>query len=83
MEYPEEANQLLIPENEVTENISEGDIVKISKIDSGYEINVLKGDTENIKDKVSILLEKLKKIATSPIYSKWRMWKLILAVYKF
>ena len=33
LEYPEEINQLLIPEGEITRKLSEGDIVEISKKD--------------------------------------------------
>ncbi|WP_438310749.1 DUF3006 family protein [Sporosarcina sp. FA9] len=60
LEYPEETNQLIIPENEITEKLSEGDIVNIDKVDSGYEIIVLKEETEDMKDKITNLLEKLK-----------------------
>lgn len=60
LEHPEEVNQLLIPEKEVTEKLSEGDIVNIKKVDAGYKIEALKEETENMHDKVSSLLEKLK-----------------------
>lgn len=60
LEYPEEVNQLIIPEGEITKKLSEGDIVNIAKSDSRYEINVLKEETKITKEKVSSLLEKLK-----------------------
>lgn len=60
LERPEEINQLLIPEGEITEKLSEGDIVEIKKNGSVYEINTLKEETEDMHDKVSALLEKLK-----------------------
>lgn len=60
LEYPDEINQLLIPENEISEKVSEGDIVNIKKVDSEYVIEVLKEETKITLDKVNTLLEKLK-----------------------
>ena len=60
LEYPDEENQLLIPKNEVPTEVTEGDIVLISKVDSVYEFEVLDEETEDMRDKVSNLLEKLK-----------------------
>jgi hypothetical protein len=41
-EHPDEENQLLIPANEITGGVVEGDIVVISRLESGYEIERLK-----------------------------------------
>ena len=60
LEYPDEERQLLIPSNEVTGEISEGDIVLISRLESIYEIEALMEETEDMKEKVSNLLKKLK-----------------------
>ena len=60
LEYPNEENQLIIPKNEVPAEVTEGDIVLISKEDSVYKIVVLDEETEDMHDKVSRLLEKLK-----------------------
>ena len=60
LEYPDEVNQLVIPEVEITVKVSEGDIVNITKVDSRYEINVLKNEIEDMHEKVSSLLERLK-----------------------
>ena len=60
LEHPNEENQLIIPTNEVTGEISEGDIVLISRLESGFEIEALIEETEDMKGKVSNLLEKLK-----------------------
>ena len=59
LKHPDEENQLLIPANEVTGEISEGDIVLISQLESGYEIEALIEETEDMKEKVSSLLEKV------------------------
>lgn len=55
-----EENQLIIPENKVTVEISEGSIVLISSAGLGYEIEPLIEETEDMKEKVTSLLEKLK-----------------------
>ena len=60
LKHPDEENQLLIPANEVTGEIFEGDIVLISRLENGYEIEALIEETEDMKEKVSNLLEKLK-----------------------
>ena len=60
LEHPNEENQLIIPTNEVTGEISEGNIVLISRLESGFEIEVLIEETEDMKEKVSNLLKKLK-----------------------
>lgn len=60
LEHPEEVNQLLIPGNEIAGGIVEGDIVLISRSESGYEIERLIEETEITRDKVNSLLEKLK-----------------------
>lgn len=60
LEHQNEENQLLIPAAEINVEISEGSIVLISKTDSVYEFEVLIVETEDMRDKVSNLLEKLK-----------------------
>ena len=60
LEYQNEENQLLIPATEINAEIVEGNIVLISKTDSNYEFEVLIEETEDMRDKVSNLLEKLK-----------------------
>ncbi len=60
LKHPDEENQLLVPSYEVTGEISEGDIVLISRLESGYEIEALIEESEDMKEKVSNLLEKLK-----------------------
>ncbi|BAQ11277.1 hypothetical protein OXB_2806 [Bacillus sp. OxB-1] len=60
LEHPDEENQLIIPFNEINAEISEGDIVLISQLDAGYEIELIIGETEITRDKVNSLLEKLK-----------------------
>ncbi len=60
LEHPEEINQLLIPASEINVEITEGNIVLISQVDSGYEIEPLIEETEDMKEKVTSLLEKLK-----------------------
>jgi hypothetical protein len=60
LKHSNEESQLLISENEVTTEISEGNIVLISELDSVYEFEVLIEETEDMRDKVSNLLEKLK-----------------------
>lgn len=60
LEYPDEENQLIIPASEINVEITEGNIVLISQADSGYEIEHLIEETEDMKEKVTSLLEKLK-----------------------
>lgn len=55
-----ESERLLIPKSMIKIPLQEGDIVEIQKLDYGYEINVLKEETKDMKDKVNTLLEKLK-----------------------
>lgn len=55
-----ESEQLLIPKTIIKVPLQEGDIVEIEKLESGYEIDVLKEETKDMKEKVSSLLEKLK-----------------------
>jgi hypothetical protein len=51
--------QLLIPVTEINVEIAEGGIVLISEVNSVYEFEILVEETENMRDKVSSLLEKL------------------------
>ena len=60
LEHPTEENQFLIPANEITGKISEGDIVLISRSECGYEIETIIEETEITREKVKNLLEKLK-----------------------
>lgn len=60
LEHHQEENQLLIPAKEINVEIAEGSIVLISEVDSVYEFEVLIEETQDMKEKVSSLLEKLK-----------------------
>ena len=60
LEHPNEENQLLISAAEINIEIAEGSIVLISQVDSKYEIEALIEETEDMKEKVTNLLEKLK-----------------------
>jgi len=60
LEHPNEENQLLIPTTEINVKIAEGSIVLISSSESGYEFEVLIEETQDMKEKVSSLLQKLK-----------------------
>lgn len=60
LEHPNEENQLLIPASEINVEVAEGSIVLISQVDSVYEIEPLIEETEDMKEKVADLLEKLK-----------------------
>lgn len=59
-EYLNEENQLMVPVNKYSGELSEGDVVKMRKIDSEYMIGRLEEDTEVMRDKDSDLLEKLR-----------------------
>ncbi|WP_338653509.1 DUF3006 family protein [Sporosarcina psychrophila] len=59
LEHKNEENQLLIPATKINVEIAEGSIVLISEVDSIYEFGVLIEETEDMKEKVSSLLEKL------------------------
>lgn len=56
----DEKKQLLVSKNMIKVLLQEGDIVEIEKTETGYEINVLKEETEITRNKVNTLLEKLK-----------------------
>ncbi len=60
LEHPDELNQLIIPAEKIAVEISEGDIVLIEESESGYTIEVEKKETEDMKEKVTSLLDKLK-----------------------
>ena len=51
---------IIIPAIQITGETSGGDIVLISQSVSGYEIEPLIEETEDMKEKVTSLLEKLK-----------------------
>ncbi|MCG7344779.1 DUF3006 domain-containing protein [Sporosarcina sp. ACRSL] len=57
LEYPTEERQLLIPVNKYTGKLAEGDIVLI---EGEMIVEVLKQETNDMKEKVSSLLERLK-----------------------
>lgn len=59
LERPEEEIQLLIPKEDISTELKEGDIVTISAIGDGYEIEVLQKVTEDTLKKVNDLLQKL------------------------
>lgn len=59
LEHPNEGNQLHIPITEVSIRLVEGDIVTIDTKSTGYTIELLKGETESMRNKVESLLEKL------------------------
>ena len=60
LERQNEEKTLLIPATEINIEISEGNIVLISEVDSVYEFEVLIEETQDMRNKVSNLLEKLK-----------------------
>ncbi len=60
LERPDETNQLLIPVEKVSADLNEGDIVTLTESNGTYQIEFLKEETEDMKSKVSDLLEKLK-----------------------
>lgn len=60
LEQPEEINELVIPKELVRVEVSEGDIVNIEKRKSEYLIEILKEETEDMREKVIDLIEKLK-----------------------
>lgn len=60
LEFQNEESQLLIPAAEINAEIVEGSIVLISELDAVYEFEVLIEETEDMRDKVSNLLGKLK-----------------------
>lgn len=59
LEHPKEENQLLIPTTEINTEIAEGSIVLIRNAESGYEVELLIKETEDMQVKVRSLLEKL------------------------
>lgn len=59
LERPDEEVQLLIPEDEISRDLKEGDIVTINGVDGAYDIKVLEEETKITLDKVNALLEKL------------------------
>ncbi|MEK5214611.1 DUF3006 domain-containing protein [Psychrobacillus sp. FSL H8-0487] len=56
----DETKRLLVSKNLIKVPLREGDLVEIDKSEIGYEIKVLKEETEATREKVSSLLEKLK-----------------------
>ncbi|MFJ8065259.1 DUF3006 domain-containing protein [Psychrobacillus sp. NPDC096426] len=60
LKYPGETETLHIPISELDEGIKEGDIVLISIENDIYKVKRLAEETENQREKVRGLLEKLK-----------------------
>jgi len=60
LEKGKETDELLIPENEVSTDLLVGDIVEIKIAGTTYKISRLETETEDRKDSVAALLEKLK-----------------------
>lgn len=60
LEYPDEIKQLIIPVNEIENQVAEGSIVLIEQLEAGYQIEVQEEETEITLEKVNALLEKLK-----------------------
>lgn len=62
LQHSDEENQLLIPLVDIDLPINEGDIVLVDKKDdsTGYNIKVLIEETNEAKEKVKSLIEKLK-----------------------
>ncbi|WP_419958007.1 DUF3006 family protein [Psychrobacillus psychrotolerans] len=56
----DETKRLLVSKNLIKVPLREGDLVEIDKSEIGYEIKVLKEETEATREKVSSLFEKLK-----------------------
>ena len=56
----DETKRLLVSKNLIKVPLREGDLVEIDKSEIGYEIKVLKEETEATREKVSSLLEKIK-----------------------
>lgn len=60
LKHPEEEIELIIPFAKIDVKLAEGDIVLIESINDEWSVKVLKKETEDMKQKVSDLLEKLK-----------------------
>jgi len=60
LEKGNEEQQLLIPKEEISSVLTEGDIVEIHQNETGYQISVLKEETADRKQQVMDLIEKLK-----------------------
>lgn len=56
----DELQELTVPISEISETLSEGDIIQLETINNHYEVKLLKEETEHMKKKVADLLEKLK-----------------------
>lgn len=56
----DESQQILIPKKIINVSIQEGDIVEVLKTNEDYEITLLRSETEDAKDKVNSLLDKLR-----------------------
>ncbi len=56
----DESQQILIPKKIINVSIQEGDFVEVLKTNEDYEITLLRSETEDAKDKVNSLLDKLR-----------------------
>lgn len=60
LKHPEEEIELIVPLANIDVKLAEGDIVLIESVNDEWSVKVLKEETEDMKQKVSNLLEKLK-----------------------
>lgn len=60
LKYPNETDTLQIHSSDLKIKLNQGDIVNISVIEDKYEIEPLKEETANQKERISQLLEQLK-----------------------
>lgn len=60
LKRPVEAEQLLIHRNDLQINLKQGDLVKIKDYGTGYEIELLQGETAKKKLQVADLMNKLR-----------------------
>ena len=56
----DERQELVIAVAEISAELAEGDIVELRKTEGVYEVRVLQQETDDMKKKVTDLLEKLK-----------------------
>ncbi|MBB4826222.1 methyltransferase-like protein [Sporosarcina luteola] len=59
VDYPAEEQSLLIEVADVKGELKEGDIVSIEEIDGSFAIELLEKETQDMKENVRTLLEKL------------------------
>lgn len=61
LKYPNETESLQIHCSELNEKVNQGDIVNITLMEDKYVIEPLREETINQKERISQLLEQLKK----------------------